>query len=71
MIFALVLGVRLRLIWNLVWRAPRKRKGKDHGHPEKAVAARRAGCEIIIFPKDNMPDWLEDRLQGEKGTDQF
>ncbi|RSL46182.1 hypothetical protein CEP54_013977 [Fusarium duplospermum] len=48
-----------------------KRKGKDHGHREKAVAARRAGCKTIIFPKDNMSDWLEDRLQGEKGTDQF
>lgn len=29
------------------------------GLREKTVAARRAGCETIIFPKDNMSDWLE------------
>ncbi|PKS08917.1 hypothetical protein jhhlp_003530 [Lomentospora prolificans] len=29
------------------------------GLREKTVAARRAGCEMIIFPKDNLSDWLE------------
>lgn len=29
------------------------------GLREKTVAARRAGCKTIIFPEDNMSDWLE------------
>ncbi|OLN95535.1 Lon protease-like protein, mitochondrial [Colletotrichum chlorophyti] len=29
------------------------------GLREKTVAARRAGCNMIIFPKDNLSDWLE------------
>jgi Lon-like ATP-dependent protease len=29
------------------------------GLREKTVAARRAGCKMIIFPQDNMSDWLE------------
>ncbi|KAI1099909.1 ATP-dependent protease La [Jackrogersella minutella] len=29
------------------------------GLREKTVAARRAGCKMIIFPEDNMSDWLE------------
>jgi Lon-like ATP-dependent protease len=29
------------------------------GLREKAVAARRSGAKMIIFPKDNMSDWLE------------
>ena len=29
------------------------------GLREKTVAARRAGCEKIIFPRDNLSDWLE------------
>ncbi|SPO05954.1 probable Lon proteinase, mitochondrial precursor [Cephalotrichum gorgonifer] len=29
------------------------------GLREKTVAARRAGCDMIIFPKDNLSDWLE------------
>ncbi|KAK5998675.1 Lon protease-like protein [Cladobotryum mycophilum] len=29
------------------------------GLREKTVAARRAGCKTIIFPQDNMSDWLE------------
>ncbi|KAL8298397.1 hypothetical protein RB597_006773 [Gaeumannomyces tritici] len=29
------------------------------GLREKTVAARRAGCDMIIFPQDNMSDWLE------------
>lgn len=29
------------------------------GLREKTVAARRAGCKMIIFPSDNMSDWLE------------
>jgi Lon-like ATP-dependent protease len=29
------------------------------GLREKTVAARRAGCQMIIFPQDNMSDWLE------------
>ncbi|KAI9678351.1 MAG: ATP-dependent Lon protease pim1 [Caeruleum heppii] len=29
------------------------------GLREKAVAARRAGAKMIIFPEDNMSDWLE------------
>jgi Lon-like ATP-dependent protease len=29
------------------------------GLREKAVAARRAGAKKIIFPADNMSDWLE------------
>ena len=29
------------------------------GLREKTVAARRAGCKTIIFPKDNTSDWLE------------
>ncbi|KFH44043.1 Lon protease-like protein [Hapsidospora chrysogenum ATCC 11550] len=29
------------------------------GLREKTVAARRAGCTTIIFPKDNLSDWLE------------
>lgn len=29
------------------------------GLREKTVAARRAGCNMIIFPQDNMSDWLE------------
>ncbi|KPM44382.1 Lon protease, mitochondrial [Neonectria ditissima] len=29
------------------------------GLREKTVAARRAGCKTVIFPKDNMSDWLE------------
>ena len=29
------------------------------GLREKTVAARRAGAKTIIFPSDNMSDWLE------------
>ena len=29
------------------------------GLREKTVAARRAGCKMVIFPADNMSDWLE------------
>jgi len=29
------------------------------GLREKTVAARRAGCKTIIFPEDNLSDWLE------------
>ena len=29
------------------------------GLREKAVAARRSGAKIIVFPEDNMSDWLE------------
>jgi ATP-dependent Lon protease len=29
------------------------------GLREKTVAARRAGCQTILFPKDNLSDWLE------------
>ncbi|KAF4126590.1 ATP-dependent Lon protease [Geosmithia morbida] len=29
------------------------------GLREKTVAARRAGCTTVIFPKDNLSDWLE------------
>jgi len=29
------------------------------GLREKTVAARRAGSKMIIFPDDNMSDWLE------------
>ena len=29
------------------------------GLREKTVAARRAGCKMIIFPEDNLSDWLE------------
>ncbi|KAF2836074.1 lon protease like, mitochondrial, partial [Patellaria atrata CBS 101060] len=29
------------------------------GLREKTVAARRAGAEMVIFPKDNLSDWLE------------
>lgn len=29
------------------------------GLREKTVAARRAGCKTIIFPRDNLSDWLE------------
>lgn len=29
------------------------------GLREKVVAARRAGCTTVIFPSDNMSDWLE------------
>jgi Lon-like ATP-dependent protease len=29
------------------------------GLREKTVAARRAGCKMIIFPADNISDWLE------------
>lgn len=29
------------------------------GLREKTVAARRAGCKTILFPKDNLSDWLE------------
>lgn len=29
------------------------------GLREKTVAARRAGCKMIVFPDDNMSDWLE------------
>ena len=29
------------------------------GLREKTVAARRAGAKTIIFPNDNMSDWLE------------
>lgn len=29
------------------------------GLREKTVAARRAGCTRVIFPRDNMSDWLE------------
>ncbi|KAJ0118156.1 hypothetical protein J7T55_014609 [Diaporthe amygdali] len=29
------------------------------GLREKTVAARRAGCKMIIFPDDNISDWLE------------
>ncbi|KAF6821537.1 ATP-dependent protease La [Colletotrichum sojae] len=29
------------------------------GLREKTVAARRAGCKTIIFPRDNMSDWFE------------
>lgn len=42
------------------------------GLREKTVAARRAGAKAIIFPADNMSDWLElpevrvDRLSQER-----
>jgi Lon-like ATP-dependent protease len=29
------------------------------GLREKAVAARRSGATTIVFPQDNMSDWLE------------
>lgn len=29
------------------------------GLREKTVAARRAGCKMIVFPQDNLSDWLE------------
>ncbi|CAK7266743.1 ATP-dependent Lon protease pim1 [Sporothrix epigloea] len=29
------------------------------GLREKTIAARRAGCKTIVFPDDNMSDWLE------------
>lgn len=29
------------------------------GLREKTIAARRAGCKTVIFPEDNMSDWLE------------
>lgn len=29
------------------------------GLREKTVAARRAGCKMVIFPEDNLSDWLE------------
>ena len=29
------------------------------GLREKTIAARRAGAKMIIFPADNMSDWLE------------
>jgi Lon-like ATP-dependent protease len=29
------------------------------GLREKTVAARRAGAKTVIFPHDNMSDWLE------------
>jgi ATP-dependent Lon protease len=29
------------------------------GLREKTVAARRAGCKTVIFPRDNLSDWLE------------
>ncbi|KAK0629802.1 Lon protease-like protein, mitochondrial [Bombardia bombarda] len=29
------------------------------GLREKTVAARRAGCKTVIFPEDNLSDWLE------------
>ncbi|KAF2762905.1 ATP-dependent protease La [Pseudovirgaria hyperparasitica] len=29
------------------------------GLREKTVAARRAGCDTVIFPQDNLSDWLE------------
>jgi predicted ATP-dependent protease len=29
------------------------------GLREKTVAARRAGAKMVIFPKDNLSDWLE------------
>jgi predicted ATP-dependent protease len=29
------------------------------GLREKAVAARRSGAKTILFPKDNLSDWLE------------
>ncbi|KAK3318378.1 Lon protease C-terminal proteolytic domain-containing protein [Apodospora peruviana] len=29
------------------------------GLREKTVAARRAGCKMVLFPSDNMSDWLE------------
>lgn len=29
------------------------------GLREKTIAARRAGCKTVIFPDDNMSDWLE------------
>lgn len=29
------------------------------GLREKTVAARRAGCKMVIFPQDNLSDWLE------------
>jgi len=29
------------------------------GLRENTVAARRAGCKMVIFPDDNMSDWLE------------
>jgi len=29
------------------------------GLREKAIAARRSGAKTIIFPADNMSDWLE------------
>ncbi|RMJ14593.1 hypothetical protein CDV36_005748 [Fusarium kuroshium] len=48
-----------------------KRKEKYHGHREKAVAARRAGCKTIIFPEDNMSDWLEDRPREGKEPTRF
>ena len=29
------------------------------GLREKTVAAKRAGCKMVIFPQDNMSEWLE------------
>lgn len=29
------------------------------GLREKTIAARRAGCKLVIFPEDNLSDWLE------------
>ena len=29
------------------------------GLREKTVAARRAGATMIVFPKDNLSDWIE------------
>lgn len=29
------------------------------GLREKTIAARRAGCKLVIFPEDNVSDWLE------------
>ncbi len=37
----------------------RARSSGLEGLREKTVAARRAGCKMIIFPEDNMSDWLE------------
>ncbi|EFX03248.1 mitochondrial serine protease [Grosmannia clavigera kw1407] len=29
------------------------------GLREKTIAARRAGCKLVVFPEDNLSDWLE------------
>lgn len=39
------------------------------GLREKTVAARRAGCKTMIFPADNMADWLELPQKIKEGID--